>query len=265
MFLPQEFEKIAEKYESGQLKEEYRKALTELCQNDSETRQAALSAAENNSKEKFFNNYPMWKDNLQYDEIKYAYNISGGYICGVFNPSVYLDVVIGCNSKGKATANRETVKAKDHYKCYLKNGRILFSEFYLSGKLKTEEIFFIYKQNAIAAYVFSTGKNAQLDGKLISAFEAKYKNGYISSYIDIFDLNFSDDKVLFQREKAEYAFDDKGIKTIKIYDPFEANVFETYSFENENGYIKHYIIDNEKYDINKPVSSFSGKYCVNEK
>lgn len=147
----------------------------------------------------------------------------------------------------------------------MKNGRILFSEFYLSGKLKTEEIFFIYKQNTITAYVFSTGKNAQLDGKLISAFEAKYKNGYISSYIDIFDLNFSDDKVLFQREKAEYEFDDNGIKTIKIYDPLEADVFETYSFENENGYIKHYIIGNEKYDINKPVSSFSGKYCVNEK
>lgn len=59
MFLPQEFDKIAEKFESGQLIEEYRKALTELCQNDSEARQAALSAAENKSKERFFNNYPM--------------------------------------------------------------------------------------------------------------------------------------------------------------------------------------------------------------
>ena len=265
MFLPQEFEKIAEKFESGQLKEDYRKALTELCQNDSEARKVALSAAENNSKEKFFNNYPMWKDNLQYDEIKYAYNIGGGYICGAFNPCVYLDVVIGCNSKGKTTANSKTVVAKDHYKCYLKNGRILFSEFYLSGRLKTEEIFFIYNQNTITAYVFSTDKEADLDGRLISAFEAKYKNGYISSYIEVFDLSFNDNDILFQREKVEYEFNDEGIYIIKIYDPFEADVFETYSFENENGYIKRYIIGSEKYNINKPVSSFSGKYYDNEK
>ncbi len=263
--MTQEFEKIAKKFESGQLKEEYWKALTELCQNDSEARKVALIAAENNSKEKFFNNYPIWKDNLQYDEIKYAYNIGGGYICGAFNPCVYLDVVIGCNSKGKTTANSKTVVAKDHFKCFLKDGKIFYSEFYLSGKLKNEEIFFIYKQNTITAYAFSIDNDAQLDGKLVSAFEAKYKNGYISSYIEVFDLNSDDNEILFQRNKAEYEFDDNGIKTIKIYDPIEADVFETYSFENENGYIKRYIIGSEKYNINKPVSSFLGKYYDNEK
>lgn len=196
----------------------------------------------------FRKKFPSFKKMDYYEtEIRYAYGESGPYICGCFCPLVYTDLVMGNSRKGTSTKDIKKINSDEYWKCYFEKEKLVYAEGIVRKKI-SYKTYFVYQENQITIYTYFQKTLSQID-------IAKYKNGYIASYLILYGLTNFD--CLVQWEKYDYIYNQNGIYKMTVTDSRGSN--SEYLFSCEKGFVKRYCCSDNEYEVKKKVSAFLGQ------
>ena len=196
----------------------------------------------------FRKKFPSFKKMDYYEtEIRYAYGESGPYICGCFCPLVYTDLVMGNSRKGTSTKDIRKINSEEYWKCYFEKDKLVYAEGIVRKKI-SYKTYFVYQENQITVYTYFQKTLSQID-------IAKYKNGYIASYLILYGLTNFD--CLVQWEKYDYIYNQNGIYKMTMTDSRGSN--SEYLFSCENGFVKRYCCNDDEHEVKKKVSAFLGQ------